>query len=300
MTCRDFQRKWDELLDEDARRAGVTGGVEKAPTDSAGLRAEESEAVLLAHAAGCPDCRPIAARYQVLRHAIRAWRQPPVPPADLVDRILSTPAESMPGTWESGAVLGRRAWRHHRSNLAIASGLAASVLVAAFIGLALHRNSRDRVATPTQTARSDLHPVTVPGTAPDQSTTLDRALAEATSATWDLARSASEPAARISRDVLDATTQADPRPAEASRGASTMVPAGTMEGLASLSVPMPLLEPLAPDASAASAVIQQVGDRLSTGVQPLSSTARHAFGFLLGPPRDRTESRTNGRTARGA
>ena len=87
---------------------------------------------------------------------------------------------------------------------------------------------------------------------------------------------------------------------EASSGASSTAPAGTIEGLASLSVPVPSLEPLTPDASAASAVLQQVGDRLSTGVQPLSSTARHAFGFLLGPPRDRTESRTNGRTARGA
>jgi hypothetical protein len=303
MTCRDFQRKWDELLDEDARRAVVADVAETAPPGAAGRRAEEGEALLIGHAAGCPDCRPIADRYQVLRHAIRAWRQPPVPPADLVDRILSTTVEPTIGSREAGTRRARRAWLKHRPNIAIASGLAASLLVAVLMGLSLHRSRRgraDRLDTPTQTAQSDMHSVAGSDRAPDQSTALNRALAEATSATWDLARSASEPAARISRDVLDATTQGDPRPDEALRGASPMAPAGTTEGLAILSVSVPSLDPLAPDALAASAVLQQVGDRLSTGVQPLSSTARHAFGFLLGPRRDRTESRTNGRTARGA
>jgi hypothetical protein len=300
MTCRDFQRKWDELLDDDARRAVLPDGAESAPTGLTGHRAEEREAVLLAHAASCPDCHPIAARYHVLRHAIRAWRQPPTPPADLAHRILSTPVEPTPRTWDTTA---RRWWREHRSDIALVSGLAASVLVAVLMGLTLHRISRDRsdrVAAPPQTAQTDVHSVKESQKVPDQSTALNRALAEATSATWDLARSASEPAARISRDVLDATTQGDVRPVETSKGASSTIPGGTMEGLASLSVPVPSLEPLAPDGSAASAVLQQVGDRLSTGVQPLSSTARHAFGFLLGPARDRTDSRTNGRTARGA
>ncbi len=303
MTCRDFQRKWDELLDEDARLGVVPDGAENAPTDADGRRAEESEAVLLAHAAGCPDCRPIAARYQVLRHAIRAWRRPPVPPADLVHRILATPVDPTHGTWEVAARRARRSWREHRSDIALVSGLAASVLVAALLGLTLHRVSREpmnRVGATTQTAQTELHAVKGSEKASDQSIAFNRALAEATSATWDLARSASEPAARISRDVLDATTQGDPRPKEASGGDSSTVPPGVMEGLASLSVSVPSLEPLAPDASSASAVLQQVGDRLSTGVQPLSSTARHAFGFLLGPPPDRTESRTNGRAARGA
>jgi hypothetical protein len=303
MTCLDFQRKWDELLDEDARRAGVPDGAETAPPGAPGHLVEESEAVLLAHAAGCPECRPIAVRYQVLRHAIRAWRQPPVPPADLVHRILSTPFDTTPGTWEAAARRARGAWREHRSHIAIVSGLAASVLVAALMGLTLQRISRDRMdgpATPVQTAQNDLDSVTGPQKAPDRSAALNQAFAEATSATWDLARSASGPAARISRDVLDATTQGNPRPGETPTDASSTAPAGTIEGLASLTVPVPSLEPLTPDASAASAVLQQVGDRLSTGVQPLSSTARHAFGFLLGAPRDRSGSRANGRTARGA
>jgi hypothetical protein len=178
--------------------------------------------------------------------------------------------------------------------------LAASVLGAALIGLTLLRISRNRIdglAAPAQLAGNDVHSVAGSENAAHPSTALNRALAEATSATWDLARSASEPAARISRDVLDATKQGEPGSSQASRDTSATGPSETMEGLAILTVPVPSLEPLAPDASA---VLQQVGDRLSTGVEPLSNTARHAFGFLLGPPRDGTGARTNGRTARGA
>jgi hypothetical protein len=31
-------------------------------------------------------------------------------------------------------------------------------------------------------------------------------------------------------------------------------------------------------------VLQQVGERVSAGVKPISGSARHAFSFLLGPP----------------
>ncbi len=121
----------------------------------------------------------------------------------------------------------------------------------------------------------DLHSIA----APETPRAFDRAVAEATSATWDLARSASEPAARISRDVLDAGASTDEGPAQR--------PVAPEEGIAGLSLPIPALGPFGPDRAAASAVFQQVGDRLSAGVEPISDTARHAFGFLLGPPRSR-------------
>jgi hypothetical protein len=301
MTCRDFQHKWDELLDAEARLAASPDGAGPTPTGTDPLApADAGEAVLLAHAAGCPDCRAIAARYQVLRHAIRAWRQPPVPPPDLVDRILAEYADLTPGMSKTADRRGLRWWRPSRSQVALLTGLAAAVMVCMLLGVTVDRLVRrhraDHEGPSRQLAVRSSPSVSGSEEPTAGSTALNRALAEATSATWDLARSASEPAARISRDVLDATTQGDPRPNEAG-GPSSTDPPGAMEGLASLSVPMPSLDPLAPDAST---VLQQVGDHLSAGVQPLSSTARHAFSFLLGPPRDRTEPRATGRAASGA
>ena len=280
MTCRNFQHEWDELLDAEARGGAVA----------------EDEARLLSHAAECPACRPIAARYQGLRHALRAWRQPPVPPADLVQRILSTPADLQPRIWRSAAGRARRLWRENRLEAAIvAASIVSAVLVLPAITGYLRRHQAEPRMTATGNPPDALHVIGGSVRPPDDSRALNRALAEATSATWDLARSASEPAARISRDVLDAATVAEAGPGEAPRVESST---GTSEGLASLSVPMPSLDPLAPEATAG--VLQQVGDHLSAGVRPLSSTARHAFGFLLGAPGARAESGANGRTSRGA
>jgi hypothetical protein len=279
MTCRNFQHQWDELLDAEARGAAVA----------------EDEARLSSHAVECPACRPIAARYQGLRHALRAWRQPPVPSADLVQRILSTPADPQPRIWRSAAERARRFWREERPHIILAASTLLAMCILTGITGYLRRHQAEPRVTVTGNPPDALHVIGGSVAPPDDSRPLNRALAEATSATWDLARSASEPAARISRDVLDATTVAEPGSGEAPMvDAST----GTSEGLASLSVPMPSLEPLAPEATAG--VLQQVGDHLSAGVRPLSSTARHAFGFLLGAPGARAESGANGRTSRGA
>jgi hypothetical protein len=78
---------------------------------------------------------------------------------------------------------------------------------------------------------------------------LNLALVEATSATLALARNTSMSAARLGGEVLDAAT----------------VP------------PLPLPDPVVPSAEA----LQHLGDRIVSGVQPLSGSARHAFGFLL-------------------
>jgi hypothetical protein len=283
MTCRNYQHQWDELLDVEARGASVA----------------EEEARLLSHAATCPTCRPIAARYQGLRHALRAWRQPPVPPADLVQRILSTPADPpQPRIWQSAAERARWFCCEKQFEVSIlAASVFLAVCVVPAINAYLRRERAERPVTVTGNPADARHVIGGSVKAPDDDSRapLNRALAEATSATWDLARSASEPAARISRDVLDAATVAEPGSGEA-----PMVDAatGTSDGLASLSVPMPSLDPLAPEATAG--VLQQVGDQLSAGVGPLSSTARHAFGFLLGAPGAPAESGPNGRTSRGA
>jgi hypothetical protein len=263
---------------------------------------DDGEALLLAHAADCPTCRPIAARYQVLRQAIRAWRQPPVPPADLVERILSAPDDLSPATW-GAARRARRIGRDHPPHVRLLSGLAAAMVGCMVLGFAYERFIRparqDRLAAMPGVSGRDGHRISGPREATPESRDLNRALFEATSATWDLARSASEPAARISRDVLDATAQTESQP-RGSPSAAAAAAATTNEDLAGLSVSMPSLDPLTPDATAASTVLQQVGDHLSAGVRPLSSTARQAFGFLLGPPGDRTEPRTTGPAASGA
>jgi hypothetical protein len=287
MTCRDFQHRWNELLDAEAAPEG-------------GPSIDEIEAALLAHAAECPACRPIAARYQALRKAIRAWRRPPSPPADLAHHILSTPADLTPGTVRVAARRSRRLWSDHRARYRlIRSGLAAAFLVCTGLGILLTRINRhdpsgrpDRV---TPTAADNLRSISGPRGTPGGPSPLDRALSEATSATWDLARSAAEPAARIGREMLDASAPAGDPTVD-----TTESSAGPDEGLAGLSISVPNLDPLGSDADPASAIIEQVGGPLSAGFKPLSSTARHAFGFLLGPPPARAGSRPDGSTSNGA
>ena len=71
-------------------------------------------------------------------------------------------------------------------------------------------------------------------------------------------------------------------------------------GSVGLTVAVPSLAPFTPDPSAASSAFQQVGDHLAAGVRPLSDTARHAFGFLIGPAPDRAGRRTSPPSAKGA
>jgi hypothetical protein len=80
---------------------------------------------------------------------------------------------------------------------------------------------------------------------------LDEALAEATSATLSLARATTDPAGRVGRQMLDAATVPDAVP------------------------------DLPTDLAAGPEVLRTVGDRVGSGVRPLSGTARQAFGFLL-------------------
>ena len=119
---------------------------------------------------------------------------------------------------------------------------------------------------------------------------LNSALADATDATWDLARVASEPAARISRQVFDAAVSPERAPAQPGVAGDAIPESGTVLSL----------DALASDSAAAVATLQQVGDHLASGVKPLSSTARQAFGFLLGPARPKPDARPHAPVARGA
>jgi hypothetical protein len=94
---------------------------------------------------------------------------------------------------------------------------------------------------------------------------LTDALAHAGSATWELAVQTSAPAARVGREVLD--------------------PSGLVDPDERLPLTVPLADP--------GRVFQSVGDRLNAGVRPFSGTARHAFGFLLGPPAAEAGAKTS-------
>jgi hypothetical protein len=302
MNCRDFQRKWDELLDADAREASATIG--SGAED--GRSIDESEALLLAHAAECPVCRRIAVRYQTLRRAIRVWRRPPAPPIDLVSRVLSAADDPAAGTGRGAPSLARRFLPVHAARIRRLpqTRIAAAILLFMLLGFVLYpiarQRSTDRAKQIARTIVAEHLSSSGPRDLPKVPLALDRALADATSATWDLARSASEPAARISREVLDATVQAHGASVVGSDDVSAVPRAELGEELASLSVSLRSLDPMRAESEDASGVLRLVGDQLSEGVRPLSSTARHAFGFLLGSPPRHDESRPGGTTSNGA
>jgi hypothetical protein len=281
MTCRDYERGWNELIDLDR-----AGSVRVDPVSA------DTESALLDHAAGCPACRELGARYQVLRRALQAGFQPQAPPVGLTDRILAEIDRPSPSAW---AVYGEvRRERFPRALVAIAAILVAMALPVVYLNQSLRRAQLNRTTTV-------LHPTPGPrghNESPDSETVavdarnLNTALAEATAATWDLARSASEPAARISRQVLSAATEGEREPSLSAADARPD------PGAAGVSVPS--LAALAPDTAAAEAILQQVGDRLATGVRPLSDTARHAFSFLLGPASAKPDVPPNPPAPKGA
>jgi hypothetical protein len=200
--------------------------------DARSVGLPEIERDLEAHAARCESCQAISARFQVLRQAVAAWGPAPTLSADALLRIRRATVAPRPrrslGLWAR-----------------IAIPLAAAAAILGTVGV---WNSR-RAEHDTPISES-------PITSLSTTRPIESALERATTATIDLAREASAPAARIGRDVL---TPKEPAPAT---------------------------EAAASDADFASAVavdlLQSVGDR----VKPISGSARHAFSFLLGPPPD--------------
>ena len=192
------------------------------------------ERTLDEHAASCAVCRAAASRYQTLRYALRNWGPVPAAPANLVKRILA------------GYEAERADPRIYRFPTLARWVAAAAVLVAATLALLPSVRPPGKVPAPAGPAEPRV-----------AARSLGDALSDATSATLDLARVTSAPAARVGRRVLDATE-----------------------------VPEPSWPP-AVETRPATAVLQSVGDRVGAGVRPLSGSARQAFSFLLPTTRDR-------------
>jgi len=194
-----------------------------APAGSARARARAE------HEAACAACRAKGGGYRALIRAIGAIGPAPAVPRGFAGRFA-------PGG-DLAVAAGPRLRRRPGGWGYAAAAAAATALVA---GLVAVRGGRVDRAGPAVAA----------GRRP-----LTAALAEATSASWELARVASAPAARVGRDALG--------------------------GAADLEIPTLAVGTAAgPDAPRA---LRAVGGGVQAGVGPLSGSARHAFGFLLAP-----------------
>jgi hypothetical protein len=293
MTCQDFDQVWNELLD--AETAGACGAPDDAPI---GRSPSDREQAAREHAANCPTCLLGQARYELLRQALRCWRLAPRPassaPADLVERILAVVPRSF-GSSSLPIVQTRLGTRRRRLGLPLGAAIAAvaAVLILFTMPITWDRKLPDVGNTPrgVMNQRSNIS-----GLAPSLSRRqrgrpdLSASVAGATAATWDLAVTASEPAARLGRGVLVAATQT--RIGSSGRSQTEPPDAGLP------SIPS-LLQGL-PDSPPGSALLQEVGDSLSATVRPLSSTARQAFGFLRAPSLEKNDNRISPPASKGA
>lgn len=212
MNCGDFERAWNDRLD-----AGATA-------------AAGADPVMEAHAAACPACRSLGARYQAI--STLALAPTTEVPTGFADRVLAA----------SAAEVSRplRAWL-------VPLSAAAAVIAAVAVGV--HTGTVGRWGSkPPRGPVARVRPIDTEG--------LSEALAVATSATWDFAREASAPAARVGRQVIGS--------------------AGLPGAPRSIGLPGRSARPSAD-------VWRSVGDRVNAEVRPFEGTARHAFGFLLGP-----------------
>ena len=148
-----------------------------------------------------PDCPAVPDTGACTAH----WGPPPAAPAGLAERILAAVAEPdtasiapchrhlagstvLAGRLADGHRSRRNRGRDHRRSALEAGDRTGPTNAAWPRG---RHDPRRRSAIPTAAGGQ----------------MLNEAVADATDATWDLARSASEPAARISRQVLDAATE---------------------------------------------------------------------------------------------
>jgi hypothetical protein len=285
MNCQDHDQIWNELLDaESLTRVRVATDLEP-PRQ---LLAEREQAACT-HALGCPRCHLAQVKYETLRRALRAWISSARPamtlsPA-LLDRILAE--EKIHSSRR------RRRWRVVLPLGAALSAVACLItLVLVPIPWRLERLSpgSDRRRPVDPASGSDLRRSVRQADARG----LSDALADATAATWDLARITSEPAARLGRQVLETAAQARNASEPAASAPDPADSSGS--GLIARAAVLPVV----PQSPSGSDLLQQVGDGLSASVRPLSSTARQAFGFLRIPSLEKNGSPIHQPASKGA
>jgi hypothetical protein len=270
MNCQEFQAAWNEILDVETPALRALSD----PLDQATARLLKRELAADQHAAECANCRSSHEHYQRLRRALRA--------CDVGGVDLIGPSPALAERVLAGA---RRLPRRSRARAGIApllAGLAASILLL-WLSPYWPRLRLDRRPAEPAGAKSAVDPkiaASQPGRR--ESSSLSVAMADATAATWDLARTTSEPAARFGRQILEVATLPDdrdegnrtsPDPSAASESTPTLLPS--------------VLRVVTPSRSG-SDLFQEVGEELSAGVRPFSSRAREAFGFLRTPALERT------------
>jgi hypothetical protein len=178
------------------------------------------------------------------------------------------------------ALAARRRSRRRRFVWSAGAGLAATILAFLFLPASWRVGGHaTRTDPPSATRRNT------------DADVLREALADATDATWDLARSTSEPATRLGREVLEAATPGHDADGPGSSGSESV-----SFHLTSLSS---VLRGGAPS-SASAALLQDLGDGLAASVRPLSSSARQAFGFLRTPNIEKREHPGNLPASKGA
>lgn len=263
MNCRDFDRVWNQLLD--ARRREVD--------------ADARERSLREHAESCASCRVRHRQLETLRQALEVWSSraetPPTPAPVLARRILEAADHAEPAT-----TARRPRLRPRYAAYALASAAAVGLVV---LGPKL-RPELPRASGPAPAAAAASTPARAPTPVVGRSMTprlLGVAVDDATAASWQLALLASEPAARLGREMIDASFQADAGPYESARFP-------TSSDLPSL------------DAGSLSPAFNQMSDILAAGVRPLSTSARQAFGFLRVPRAEKAERPIVRPTAKGA
>ncbi len=178
------------------------------------------------HAANCVACRSRVIAFRAMLAMLAA----PTASADLTDRIVASWSDSLV---EPRSLPFARRW-------AWVGGLAAAATLLLAFGISI-ANRPGKV------------PIVAKLPPPARSWTT--ALADATSATLDLARETSAPAARIGQDVLDAGTSSE---FVWSRG-------------------------LDRSPSPSSELMESVLKSANSRVKPISGSARRAFSFLISP-----------------
>ncbi|SIN89281.1 hypothetical protein SAMN05444166_1477 [Singulisphaera sp. GP187] len=166
-----------------------------------------------------------------------------------VARPPAPPVDFLPHFLESQGLNPKRTPRRFTSrHVMVPLAMAASLFWIVFLGWP------SLPETPAPLVENQVEPAPIPN---DDPPLLTDALASAGSATWNFAIESSEPAARIGREFLDAASFRETAP-----------------GALALTLP---------NSPPPTEVLESVGDRVNAQVRPFSGTARHAFGFLLGP-----------------